>query len=125
MTQERPYRPAHTPEQAAAQLERDAHEGRLDPEAASAVLDAAGHPARRLQRTRAAGLTGREVEVLRLAARGRSVREIGRLLSISPKTADHHIQHIYTKIGVSTRAGAAIFAMEHDLIPIEQPGEIG
>ena len=125
MTQERPYRPAHTPEQAAAQLERDAHEGRLDPEAVSAVLDAAGHPARRLQRTQAAGLTGREVEVLRLAARGRSVREIGRLLSISPKTADHHIQHIYTKIGVSTRAGAAIFAMEHDLIPIDQPGEIG
>ncbi len=58
--------------------------------------------------------------MLRLAARGLSTKAIGGRLSISPKTADHHIQHIYTKIGVSTRAGAAIFAMEHDLIR-EQP----
>ena len=63
-----------------------------------------------------AGLTDREVQVLRLAAQGFSNRKIGDALSISPKTADHHIQHIYTKIGVSTRAGAAIFAMEHDLL---------
>ena len=61
-------------------------------------------------------LTAREVEVLRLAARGMSNKEIGAALSISPKTADHHIQHIYDKIGVSTRAGAALFAMEHGLL---------
>jgi DNA-binding NarL/FixJ family response regulator len=54
--------------------------------------------------------------VLRLVARGHSNREIAHLLWISPKTAGHHVQHIYSKIGVSTRAAAAMFAMEHDLV---------
>ncbi len=54
--------------------------------------------------------------MLRLVARGHSNREIARLLWISPKTAGHHVQHIYAKIGVSTRAAAAMFAMEHDLL---------
>jgi DNA-binding NarL/FixJ family response regulator len=35
---------------------------------------------------------------------------------VSPRTAEHHVQHIYTKIGVSSRAAAALFAMEHDLL---------
>ena len=69
-------------------------------------LDVSGPPA----------LPTAKSKVLRLAAQGFSNRQIGDALSISPKTADHHIQHIYTKIGVSTRAGAAIFAMEHDLL---------
>jgi DNA-binding CsgD family transcriptional regulator len=51
--------------------------------------------------------------VLRLAARGLTTRQIADRLYISPKTADHHIQHVYTKIGVSTRAAAALWAMEH------------
>jgi len=53
--------------------------------------------------------------VLRLAARGLTTREIAGRLYISAKTADHHIQHVYTKIGVSTRAAAALWAMQHAL----------
>jgi len=63
-----------------------------------------------------AGLTGREAEVLDLAARGLTTREIANRLYISAKTADHHIQHVYTKIGVSTRAAAALWAMQHALV---------
>jgi DNA-binding NarL/FixJ family response regulator len=63
-----------------------------------------------------AGLTEREVEILRLLARGGSMKEIGRALGISPKTVDNHIQHIYPKIAVKTRAGAALFAIEHGII---------
>jgi DNA-binding CsgD family transcriptional regulator len=62
------------------------------------------------------GLTRREVEVLRLTARGLTTREIADRLSISPKTADHHIQHIYGKIGVSTRAAAALWAIQHTVV---------
>jgi DNA-binding CsgD family transcriptional regulator len=114
MTQERPHRSALTPEAAAEQLSYEAVQGRLDAEAVRVVLGAAGHLPPRL--TWPAGLSDREVQVLRLLARGHSNREIARLLWISPKTAGHHIQHIYAKIGVSTRAAAAMFAMEHDLI---------
>jgi len=79
------------------------------------VLAAAGHRSRR-RATWPSGLTDREVEVLRLIARGLSNREVANPLTITPKTAEHHIEHIYTKIGVSARASAALFAMEHDLI---------
>lgn len=116
MCEERPYRPAHQPEVAAAQIRLDAEEGRLDADAVEAVLQVTGRDDTGVRRERPAGLTEREVEVLRLAARGLTTREIGERLSIAPKTAGHHIQHIYDKIGVSTRAGAAIFAMEHELI---------
>ena len=63
-----------------------------------------------------AGLSEREVEVLRLIARGASYKEVAGRLSISPKTAEHHVAHIYAKIGVSSRAAAALFAMEHNLL---------
>ncbi len=116
MTQERAHRPALTPEAAAEQLSSEAAQGRLDPEAVRAVLEVAGHPPARARLTWPAGLSDREVQVLRLVARGHSNREIARLLWISPKTAGHHVQHIYAKIGISTRAAAAMFAMEHDLI---------
>ncbi|HSL01717.1 MAG TPA: HD domain-containing phosphohydrolase [Rubrobacteraceae bacterium] len=114
MTQERPHRPALTTSAAAEQLSSEAAQGRLDGEAVRAVLEAAGHPSPHLAWP--AGLSDREVQVLRLVARGHSNREIARLLWISPKTAGHHVQHIYAKTGVSTRAAAAMFAMEHDLI---------
>jgi DNA-binding NarL/FixJ family response regulator len=65
---------------------------------------------------RLAGLSDREVEVLRLLARGLPNRAIAERLYISPRTAEHHVQHIYTKIGASTRAAGALFAMEHDLL---------
>ena len=116
MTQERPHRAALLPELAARKLEAEGRRGRLDPEAVRAVCAAAGErPSRRLP-ARPAGLSEREVEVLRLLAAGCSNREIGRRLWISPKTAGHHVQHIYAKIGASTRAAAALFAMEHDLL---------
>jgi HD-GYP domain-containing protein (c-di-GMP phosphodiesterase class II)/DNA-binding CsgD family transcriptional regulator len=63
-----------------------------------------------------AGLTGREVEVLRLAARGLSRREMARTLFVSESTVRTHLEHIYAKIGVSSRAAATMFAVEHDLL---------
>jgi DNA-binding NarL/FixJ family response regulator len=68
------------------------------------------------RRGRPAGLSDREVEVLRLVARGLSNSEVADRLTVSRRTAEHHVQHIYDKIGVSSRAAAALFAMEHDLL---------
>jgi DNA-binding NarL/FixJ family response regulator len=68
------------------------------------------------RRVRPAGLSDREVEVLRLVARGLSNREVADRLTVSRRTVEHHVQHIYDKIGVSSRAAAALFAMEHDLL---------
>jgi DNA-binding NarL/FixJ family response regulator len=116
MTQERPYRPALSVEAAAEQIAADASAGKLDADAAGAVLAAAGQRDASGLIERPEGLTEREIEVLRLAARGFSNREMGELLSISPKTVGHHVQHIYDKIGVSTRAATALYAMEHDLL---------
>ena len=81
-----------------------------------AVLQAAGGRPSRSRSLWPAGLSDREVEVLRLVARGLSNRQIAGTLVISPRTAEHHVQHVYTKIGVSTRAAAAMFAMEHGLL---------
>jgi HD-GYP domain-containing protein (c-di-GMP phosphodiesterase class II) len=116
MLQERPYRPALEPDEAARRLRGDVEAGRLDRAATMAVLDAAGHPAPRVRGPLPAGLSDREVEVLRLVARGLSNRQIGEHFTISPRTAEHHVQHIYAKLGVSSRAAAAVFAMEHDLL---------
>jgi DNA-binding CsgD family transcriptional regulator len=91
--------------------------GRLDGDAVAAVLDAAGHPATRVERP--AGLTERETQVVALVARGLQTKRIARALEISPKTADRHIQNAYKKIGVSTRAAATLFAMEHGLLRYE------
>jgi HD-GYP domain-containing protein (c-di-GMP phosphodiesterase class II)/DNA-binding CsgD family transcriptional regulator len=117
MTESRAHRPALGPEAAAEELERDAARGLLDGAAVGAVLAAVG--ARRgppPRREWPAGLTEREVEVLRLIARGNSNRQAAEELGLSPKTVGHHVQHVYSKIGVSTRAGAAVFAMEHGLL---------
>jgi HD-GYP domain-containing protein (c-di-GMP phosphodiesterase class II) len=112
----RPHRSALTPDQAAAELRREVKAGRLDGEAVNHVLAAAGQPVPSVGRDYVAGLSEREIEVLRLLARGQSMKAIAAQLSIAPKTVDSHIQHIYTKIGVSTRAGATLFAMEHNLV---------
>jgi putative nucleotidyltransferase with HDIG domain len=114
MTQARPYREAHAPEQAAELLAAEARAGRLDPEAVAAVVEAAGQPVPRLERP--CGLTAREAEVLRLLARGLASKQIARALEISPRTANHHIEHVYAKLGVSTRAAAALLAMQHGLV---------
>jgi len=81
------------------------------------VLIAAGHSEPRGRRAaNPGGLSDREIEVLRLAAKGLSTKVIAEQLYISPKTADHHIQHVYTKIGVSTRAAAALWAAQNSVI---------
>ena len=90
--------------------------GRLDADAVDAVLGAAGHRVAR-RREGPAGLTHREVEVLVLLARGLSNKAIGARLVVSPKTVGHHVEHIYRKIGCSTRAAASLFAMQHGLLP--------
>jgi len=115
LTQARPHRRARTSEDAAEVVSAEGSAGRLDPECARAVIEEAGHrPARRAPWP--AGLSDREVEVLRLLARGMPNKAIAKRLSISPRTAEHHVQHIYTKIGTSTRASAALFAMESGLL---------
>ena len=116
MTEPRSHRPALTPEAAAEEARREVRAGRLDGEAVSAVLAVAGHRVRPASREWAAGLSEREVEVLRLVARGHSNRQTAQSLVIAEKTVGHHIQHIYAKIGVSTRAAATLFAMQHDLL---------
>ena len=80
------------------------------------MLGAAGHRVRRLRREWPAGLTSREVEVLRLVARGLSNKQIAAKLFLSDRTVGHHIAHVYDKIGGSTRAGATLFALQHDLM---------
>jgi len=109
-----------SPEEASAALTTDAAEGRLDADAVAAVLTAAGHRSR-ARRPRPAGLTARQVDVLRLVAAGRSNKEVAAALVISPRTAEHHVQGIYARIGASTRAGAAMFAMEHGLLDAADP----
>lgn len=116
MTQARPHRAALGVDEAAERLHHDAAAGRLDSTAVQAVLDAAGAAPRRTADHRPAGLSEREIEVLELLAEGLSNREIAGRLYISRRTAEHHVQHIYAKIGVSSRASAALFAMEHGLL---------
>jgi HD-GYP domain-containing protein (c-di-GMP phosphodiesterase class II)/ActR/RegA family two-component response regulator len=116
MLQPRPHRPARTLDDAARELRKEVSAGRLDPRAIEAVLAAAGARPRHTMPSRPGNLTDREIEVLRLMAQGRSNREMGTSLGITPKTVGHHVQHIYDKIGVSTRAAAAVFAVEHRLL---------
>ncbi|WP_166351980.1 HD domain-containing phosphohydrolase [Phytoactinopolyspora limicola] len=112
--EERPRAAAIPAAEAARSLRDEARAGCLDGDAVQAVLEAAGHE-RRSRRVRPAGLTDRQVEVLRLVTHGLSNREIAERLVISRRTAENHVQDVYTKIGVSTRAAAAMFAMEHGL----------
>jgi HD-GYP domain-containing protein (c-di-GMP phosphodiesterase class II) len=124
MTAPRPYREPLPAEQAADELAREASAGRLDADAVTGVLDAAGQQVPRLERP--AGLTEREARVVGMLARGLQTKQVAAALGISAKTADHHIQSAYRKIGVSTRAAATLFAMEHGLVawgelPIARP----
>jgi HD-GYP domain-containing protein (c-di-GMP phosphodiesterase class II) len=114
MTEPRPHRQALSPGQAAQILGQEARAGRLDADAVAAVLETSGQRVPRIERP--AGLTEREAEVVGLVARGMQTKQVARALGISVKTADRHIQNAYGKIGVSTRAAAALFAMEHGLV---------
>jgi HD-GYP domain-containing protein (c-di-GMP phosphodiesterase class II) len=114
MREPRGYRPALSASAAADELRKEAADGRLAPDAVDAVLVAAGQPREPVPRP--AGLSQRECAVLGLVARGLATKQIARQLGISPKTCDHHIQSVYSKVGVSTRAGATLFALEHGLV---------
>jgi HD-GYP domain-containing protein (c-di-GMP phosphodiesterase class II)/DNA-binding CsgD family transcriptional regulator len=118
MTEPRPHREALAPERAASEVERMIGAGALDVEAGRAVCEAAGVALRRGRASAPwpAGLTEREVDVLRLLARGLSKKQIAASLVIAPGTVHTHTVHIYEKLGVSTRAGVALFAMQHGLV---------
>jgi HD-GYP domain-containing protein (c-di-GMP phosphodiesterase class II) len=116
MREPRAHRPALSPQAAADALSQEAQAGRLPHEAVQAVLAAAGQSRAPVPRPRPAGLSERECEVLGLIARGMATKQVARQLGISPKTCDHHIQRLYRKTGLSTRAGATLFALEHGLI---------
>jgi HD-GYP domain-containing protein (c-di-GMP phosphodiesterase class II) len=113
LTADRPHRPALADGAAARALEA---EPGLDPDAVACVLAAAGEREAPPRAERPAGLTEREVEVLRLLARGRTNREVAERLVIAPKTVGRHVENLYRKIGVSSRAAAALFAAEHGLL---------
>jgi HD-GYP domain-containing protein (c-di-GMP phosphodiesterase class II) len=116
MTEDRPHRPALRRADAASQMLDQVDAGRFARLEVDAVLDAAGQASRPPRVGRPAGLTEREVDVLRLIARGQSNKAVAATLGISPKTVGHHVEHIYAKAAVTTRAGATLFAMENDLL---------
>lgn len=114
LSERRPHRPEWAPDDAAGVVRAEVRRGRLDSEAVSAVLGAAGHRVPK-RRDWPAGLTSREAEVLRLLARGLSNREIAERLVISLGTAGRHAENIYAKVGARNRAQAALFAAHHGL----------
>jgi len=115
MTEPRPHRPALDGIAAARESMAEVRAGRLDGEAVSAVLRAAGHRAS-ARRSWPGGLTAREVEVLGLLARGWSNKQIAQRLFITPKTVSNHVEHIYAKVGVSSRAAATLYATQQGLL---------
>ena len=119
----RPHRPAVPVADLPELLRREVREGRLDDASVEAVLVAAGHRRHR-RREWPVGLTEREVEVLGLAARGRSTAEMAALLHVSPKTIGNHLEHIYTKTGARNRATLSVFAMRHGLLADETPASM-
>ena len=127
--EERPHRGARSRTQTEALLRGEVVAGRLDAEAVDAVLAAAGHRTRRRPNL-VAGLTAREAEVLALLVRGMPNKQIAAAIHVSPRTVGSHIEHIYSKIGASTRGSAAMYAMRHGLVDAtppdeEAPGSIG
>lgn len=118
MSEDRAWRPALKPAEATRQLREQVSARRLDARAVDAVLLAAGQPraAGRSSRAWPAGLTDREVDVLRAITRGRANKQIARELHVSEATVHTHVINLYSKIGVNTRSGATLFAFEHDLI---------
>jgi HD-GYP domain-containing protein (c-di-GMP phosphodiesterase class II) len=114
MGEARPHREALSAAGAADALRGEVRAGRLDGDAVEAVLAASGRPHRRPERV--AGLTDREVDVLRAVARGLSIKQVAVELTVAPKTVDAHLQHIYAKLDVRTRAAATLFAAQNDLL---------
>src|SRR4051812_25388809 len=116
MREARPHRGALDAPAAEAELLREAEQGRLDTEAVDAVLNAAGHRVSKRPRELPAGLTPRELEVLLALTHGLPNQAIGDDLGISVRTVGPHVQHVYNKAGVRTRAAATLWAFEQDLV---------
>jgi HD-GYP domain-containing protein (c-di-GMP phosphodiesterase class II)/DNA-binding CsgD family transcriptional regulator len=118
MGADRPHRPALTGAQIAETMAGEVKAGRLDRTVTDATLAVAGHPTTRSGGGDGwpGGLTDREVEVLRLVARGRTNKDMAASLYLSAKTVGRHVENIYAKIGVNSRAAAAVYAMEHRLL---------
>lgn len=116
LTSDRPHRPAFSSEDARQTMMSEVSEGRLDDDATRHVLEAAGYQVDRPRQANPGGLSGREIEVLKLITAERTNKEMADELFISPKTVGRHVENIYAKIGVSTRAGAALYAMEHGVL---------
>ena len=114
--EERPYRPASTPGEAAAHVARLAAEGRIDRKAADAVIEAAGQSARENRASLPAQLSEREAEVLVLVAKGLTNKQVAARLVISPRTVQNHLASVFLKTGVNNRAAATLFATRHGLI---------
>jgi len=113
LTENRPHRRAFTEEAAKAEVVALASNGKLCPEAVNAVVGAA--PAGR-DAARSDLLSEREADVLRLVARGLTNKEVANELAISPKTVGHHLQHVFEKLGVTTRAAASVIALQRGLV---------
>lgn len=116
MTETRPHRPALSPESAADELRREVRTNRLDIEAVNAVLTTAGHRETISRLKFPLELSPRELEVLRLIARGYTNKQMAKQLILSQKTVGHHVERLYNKIGVRTRAGATLFAVQNNLL---------
>jgi DNA-binding CsgD family transcriptional regulator len=116
LSQPRPHRPAFSRQEMAALLDRCVREGGLCGRAVEAVLATQGAPIARARPSLPRGLSEREVEVLRLVAKGRTDKEIARALSISHRTVQHHNRHAFAKVGVSTRGAIAMFMVEQGLL---------
>lgn len=119
MTELRPHRLPFSPIGTAQELAKDVSAGRLDRDAVTAVFEAAGQSAQMPKRDWPRGLSDREIDVIRLAVRGRSNRQMASELFVSEDTVKTHMRHIYEKVGSSSRAGLALFAMENDLLSIQ------
>ena len=122
MTELRPHRPARSPERRRRSCAPRSRPGGW---MAMRSMPCCARPGTCVgpRRDWPAGLTAREVEVLRLVACGLSNKEIAEQLVISRKTAGNHVEHVYAKIGVSNRARASLFAIQHGLMTDTQPSE--
>lgn len=118
MREARPHRPAHDTQATVAQMRALVAARVLDGEAVEATVAALGLPSRMPQRP-STELTGREHDVLRHLAVGCSNKHIARLLGISDRTVQTHTLNIYAKLGVKTRAGAALVAARGGLLDTE------
>ena len=115
MVEPRPHRGALSEGDAAEQLRRQARESRLDAQAVDAVLEAAGH---RVPRRKAwpAGLTTGRSRCCAWSPRAGPTAASPTTCSSARRPSATHVEHIYSKLAVSNRTGASLFAVEHGIV---------